>query len=62
MTPAGPPFWNPCRKSLWVCQSAVVVLGYRSGAMMTDTREPSQVIRTVQLKPRIERKPNLLCE
>jgi hypothetical protein len=40
---------------LVTCQCAV------QGSTTTYTRDPSQVIKTVQLKPRMERKPNRRC-
>jgi hypothetical protein len=42
-------------QSLVKSVGAVVVRG-----VVAYTKEPSQVIKTVQLKPRIERKPNRL--
>jgi hypothetical protein len=71
MTPAGPPLsWLVLFNFFMVkyllleayqeqslLKSVGAVIAYGVAAY---TKEPSQVIKTVQLKPKIERKPNLL--
>lgn len=42
------------QKQPWINSIAVIALC----GMVTYTKEPSQVIKTVQLKPKMERKPN----